>query len=127
MRDVLAWSFPLGRLFGINVRVHLMFPIFILGQICWAAWYKSYPDEKIPDGRWIDATIVLTLLFMSVLLHELGHCFGARWVHGDAQNILLWPLGGLAYVDVPHTARANFIGSTTHPRSLRCRSARPSP
>jgi Zn-dependent protease len=50
----------------------------------------------------------LTML-ISVLLHELGHCFSARSVNGDANEILLWPLGGLAFVDVPNTPRANLI------------------
>ncbi len=36
------------------------------------------------------------LLFVSVLLHEFGHCFAARWVDGDATEIMIWPLGGLA-------------------------------
>ena len=39
------------------------------------------------------------LLFLAVLLHELGHCFGARSVEGDAQEILLWPLRGLASIE----------------------------
>ncbi|HEV3119905.1 MAG TPA: site-2 protease family protein, partial [Gemmataceae bacterium] len=65
--------------------------------------------EGNPSGIWMTATGVIALLFLSVLLHELGHCFGARFVDGDAHEILMWPLGGLAYVEVPHTARANFI------------------
>jgi Zn-dependent protease len=59
--------------------------------------------------------VVLALLFVSVLLHELGHVIGARRVDGDAMEVLLWPLGGLAYVDVPQTARANFIATAAGP------------
>ena len=44
-----------------------------------------------------------------VLLHEFGHCAGARAVDGDAHQILMWPLGGLAAIEVPHTPRANFM------------------
>src|SRR5262249_4862993 len=51
----------------------------------------------------------------SVLLHEFSHCFGARWVGGDASEVLLWPLGGLASVEVPNTARANFITTLAGP------------
>jgi Zn-dependent protease len=50
-----------------------------------------------------------------VLLHEFGHCAGARWVDGDAHEVLLWPLGGLAAVEVPHTPRANFITAAAGP------------
>ena len=50
-----------------------------------------------------------------MLAHEFGHVFGARAVGGDGQEILMWPLGGLAYVDVPHTPRANFISTAAGP------------
>src|SRR5207244_2083241 len=54
-------------------------------------------------------------LFVAILLHELGHCFAARWMEGEANEVLLWPLGGLARVDVPHTPRANFITAAAGP------------
>ena len=63
----------------------------------------------------MDVAMILGMLFISVLLHEWGHCFGARLVDGDAHEILIWPLGGLAYVEVPHTARANFITTLMGP------------
>ena len=59
--------------------------------------------------------MVLALLFLSVLLHEFGHCFGARSVNGDASEVLLWPLGGLANVDVPNTPRTHFITAASGP------------
>ena len=104
MRDPLSWSLPLGRLFGIVIRVHLLFPMVAVGLILRAAFHK----DALP-GDWIIASGIMGLLFLSVLLHEFGHCFGARFMDGDAHDIMLWPLGGLAYVDVPHTARANFV------------------
>ena len=55
------------------------------------------------------------LLFGIILLHEFGHCFGARYVDGDAKEVLIWPLGGLAFVDVPHTPRALFIATAAGP------------
>lgn len=41
-------------------------------------------------------------LFGIVLLHEFGHAFACRSVGGRADLILLWPLGGMAYVQPPH-------------------------
>jgi Zn-dependent protease len=104
MRDPFTWSFPIGRLFGISIRIHVLFPVVALGLILRAASYK----DAVP-GSWIDAAAIVGLLFLSVLLHELGHCFGARLMEGDAREVLLWPLGGLASVEVPHTAKANFV------------------
>src|SRR5882724_7785177 len=110
MRDPFAWSVPLGRLFGVTIRVHWLFPIVALGLILRAAFQK----DVLPD-TWKDVSIILVLMFLSVLLHEFGHCFGARLVDGDANEILIWPLGGLAYVEVPHTPRANFITTLMGP------------
>jgi Zn-dependent protease len=115
MHDPFAWSIPLGRLFGITIRVHWLFPFVALGGVLYAAYGKPQTDYKAPEGTWIDASVLMALLFVSVLLHEFGHCFGARAVDGDAQEVLLWPLGGLAACDVPHRPRAHFITAAAGP------------
>jgi Zn-dependent protease len=40
-------------------------------------------------------------LFLIVLMHEFGHSLACRQVGGTANQIVLWPLGGVAYVDPP--------------------------
>ncbi len=40
-------------------------------------------------------------LFVIVMLHEFGHSLACRQVGGRANQIILWPLGGVAYVDPP--------------------------
>ena len=40
-------------------------------------------------------------LFGIVLLHEFGHALACRQVGGKADQIVLWPLGGVAYVAPP--------------------------
>src|SRR5713226_2993271 len=40
-------------------------------------------------------------LFLVVMLHEYGHALACRQVGGTANQIVLWPLGGVAYVDPP--------------------------
>lgn len=40
-------------------------------------------------------------LFAIVLLHEFGHALACRQVGGTADRIMLWPLGGVAYVNPP--------------------------
>jgi len=40
-------------------------------------------------------------LFVIVMLHEFGHSLACRQVGGTANRIVLWPLGGVAYVDPP--------------------------
>ena len=41
------------------------------------------------------------MLFAVVLLHEFGHALACRQVGGQADQILLWPLGGVAYITPP--------------------------
>ncbi len=109
MRDHFSWSFPIGRLFGVAVRVHIFFP-FIICVLIVRVTVKDYYQ-----GTWIDMAMILGLLFVTVLLHEFGHCFAARRVGGEADEILLWPLGGLAACDVPHNPRAHFITAAGGP------------
>src|SRR6202035_1889330 len=40
-------------------------------------------------------------LFLIVMIHEFGHALACRQVGGAANQIVLWPLGGVAYVDPP--------------------------
>lgn len=101
MRDPMTWSFPLGRMFGVNVRVHILLPVVMFALVM-----RATTQFQIPFG---DVLTVMGLLFGSILLHEFGHCFAARSVDGDATEILMWPLGGLAYCDLPHSPKAHLI------------------
>ena len=47
-------------------------------------------------------------LFGIVLLHEFGHAFACRQVGGQANRIVLWPLGGIAYVQPPQRPGATL-------------------
>ncbi len=41
------------------------------------------------------------ILFGIVMMHEFGHALACRQVGGQADLIVLWPLGGVAYVNPP--------------------------
>jgi Zn-dependent protease len=52
-------------------------------------------------GGWLGAgyrSVSILILFVSVLIHEFSHCGMAILRGGHAHEILLWPLGGMAYV-----------------------------
>ncbi len=95
------WSFPCGRLFGIRIRVHVLFVLIALFLL--AAELGS--GSAGLSFRFIS----IAMLFFIVLTHEFGHCFGARYAGGDATDILLWPLGGLATTNPPHTVKGHLI------------------
>lgn len=110
MRDPMTWSLPLGQLFGVVVRVHFLFPIMAIGLILRTSFLKD-----TPAGLWVETAILLGLLFFAVLLHEFGHVFAARAFDGDAAEVLLWPLGGLSFPEVPHTPRVTFLTALAGP------------
>jgi Zn-dependent protease len=47
-------------------------------------------------------------LFLIVTMHEFGHALACRQVGGRADRIVLWPLGGVAYVDPPQRPGATL-------------------
>ncbi len=105
LRDVLSWSFPIGQAFGIMVRVHLTMPMLMLGLIG-----REMVRRDVPANTWHDAAMLMGLMFVSILLHEFGHAFAARFMDGESDEILLWPLGGLAFAkSLPHTWRAHLV------------------
>jgi Zn-dependent protease len=95
--DFLGGPFRVGRLFGIDIRVHFLLILFIAFRLF----------EARDDIGW--ALLYSGLLFGIILIHELGHCFGARSVGGDAEQILMWPLGGLAYAHAPMRPWPQFV------------------
>jgi Zn-dependent protease len=102
MRDPMSWSVPAFRAFGVQVRVHIFFFIITIGLFLRQL-------SQLYGVWWLDIFLLtVVVLFGSVLLHEFGHCFGARYVGGEARDILIWPLGGLAFTDIPNRWRALF-------------------
>ncbi len=108
------WSFSVGRLFDIQIRLHLF---FVLGAIFLISQDVSHAREAgLPTSTALAWGLGTTAaLFLIVLLHEFGHCFGARYVGGSAHEIMLWPLGGLATVSPPHRAGAHLITAAAGP------------
>jgi Zn-dependent protease len=103
-RNPLLWlvfgSFPLFNAFGIRVRAHASFVLY-------AALVLVFGYG--PGFTWQDKVQSITILFGIVLLHEFGHCFAARWVGGDAEDILMHPLGGLAFARPPRRPWPTFL------------------
>src|ERR1700723_4006102 len=54
-------------------------------------------------------------LFLIVMLHEFGHALACRQVGGRANQIVLWPLGGVAYVDPPPRPGATLWSISARP------------
>src|SRR5438045_4421255 len=85
-------GFPIFRVAGFQVYLH--FTWFLV------AWYEiNSSKSRYQSPSW--AAVEYIALFAIVLLHEFGHAFACRSTGGRADRIVLWPLGGLAFVDPP--------------------------
>ncbi len=83
--SLLSWTLRLGRIRGISIEVHWTFIVFILIDLL--------RSSSLNLAFWFSAA-----WFVSILVHELGHCAMARRLKLQAERIVMWPLGGLAYV-----------------------------
>jgi len=109
MRDLLGWNLPLGRWFGIHVRVHVFFVLLAIVAL-------SMSLDKDPQRELlVDVALTLSVLFLSVLAHELGHCFAARQMDGRVDQIVLWPLGGLAPINLSHQPQEEMVTAAAGP------------
>src|ERR1019366_3427091 len=91
-------SFKLFTLFGIGVYVHwAWFLAFV---------YLSSQPHQYSNYGW--SALEVLALFLIVLTHEFGHQLACRQVGGQTHDMVLWPLGGVAYVSPPQRPGAQL-------------------
>lgn len=88
----MTWTFPLGRLFGSELRVHATF-FLLLAWVAAAAWAESGPAAAL------DNTLFVIALFACVVAHEFGHALTARRYGIRTPDITLLPIGGMARME----------------------------
>jgi Zn-dependent protease/CBS domain-containing protein len=84
-----SWSIPVGRLFGVDVRLHLTFfilPLFI--------YWLDYAAHQ--NGATGSRDMALTgIILACVSAHEWGHMFAARRFGMTPKVVILLPLTGV--------------------------------
>ncbi len=88
------WSITLGTIKGIEIKVHLTFLLVIL----WAAVEGGVGTGGELRGALFGVLFIL-ILFVCVVLHELGHSLQAMKYGVKVKNITLLPIGGVAQMD----------------------------
>ncbi len=86
----MKWSIYLFRVLGIRLELHITFLIFVILLLFFG----------LVDGGamgLIESVIGLSVVFTTVVLHELGHCLTARYYHIHVPIITLTPIGGIAH------------------------------
>ena len=92
-------SFRIFTISGINVYLHWSWFVIALFEINTRQRSYSSPIWNVLE---------YLALFAIVTTHEFGHALACRQVGGNANQIVLWPLGGVAYVDPPQRPGATL-------------------
>jgi Zn-dependent protease/CBS domain-containing protein len=113
----MKWSYKIGSIGGIPIKLHLSFLIILLLFI----WIFTVNDFRIkPLGiiigfggmnistwlKYLLGAIASVLFFSTILFHELSHSFVAKSYGTKIQSITLFVLGGVAQMeDIPRDPR----------------------
>jgi len=90
-------SIRLFRIAGIDVFLHWSWFLVAVYEV--QVWREMFSSP-------VWAVLVYLGLFALVTMHEFGHALACRQVGGRAERIVLWPLGGIAFVSPPPRAGA---------------------
>lgn len=96
-----SWSISVGRLFGVDVRIHLTFlilPMFI--------YWTDYAAHQGAVNGSRDLALV-GIILLAVAVHEAGHMLAARRYGLVPKAVILLPLTGVALYDEARSERPN--------------------
>jgi Zn-dependent protease len=97
---VFRHTIPLGRIFGIAIDLDYSW-FLIFGLLTWILAVGYYPTQFknwSPAGYWFMGAVTAILLFVSVLLHELGHSVVAKRLGIPVPRITLFIFGGVSQI-----------------------------
>jgi hypothetical protein len=95
--DPLAWSFAVFRVGWLSVRMHVIVPLWVGVEL--AAWAPRDGVGLTHVAAALGAFVLLSLI------REVSRACIRRAVDGEAQVVVLWPLGGLGTAPIGRGAR----------------------
>lgn len=110
------WSIPAGKIFGVELRVHLTF-LFLLVFV-WLTESASHGTANAGRGL-----ALVGIIFGCVVLHELGHALVSMHAGIPTKAIILLPIGGITLLD--ETQQPPETGAQTWKRDIRIALAGP--
>jgi Zn-dependent protease/CBS domain-containing protein len=87
-----SWSIPAGRIFGVDIRIDLSFVLLLL----FIGFMERTAHVTVSPAR---GTLLVAIIFGSVVLHELGHALVGRHSGVPPRAIILMPIGGITIFD----------------------------
>lgn len=87
-----TWSVPAGRIFGIEVRIHLTFALLLV----FVGMNEQMARTVVTPWR---GTVLVAIIFGAVVLHELAHALVSRQAGVPPKAIVLFPTGGVTIFD----------------------------
>ena len=86
MTSMVGWSFGIGRIFGVGVRLHLFFVFLLVPLTLWAGALGRSPARGFG---------LFGLMLLAVLVREVARALMAAWFYLDVKTLLLLPTGAL--------------------------------
>ncbi len=83
---MLGWSFSIGKIFGVELRLHAFWVLLLGLSVAWAS------SLELPFARGLALWL---LLLLAVAVREIARSLAAAWFSLDLRSILLLPTGGI--------------------------------
>jgi Zn-dependent protease len=97
---------PIGRIFGISIDLDYSW-FLVFGLLTWILAVSYYPVEyknwSVAE-YWVMGGVTAAMLFVSVLLHELGHSVVAKRYGIPVPRITLFVFGGVSEIATEPTS-----------------------
>ena len=104
-------AIKLFKIRGIDIKMHITFPLILL----WGALSFGV----LRNGGWegaIYGILVISLVFVIVVLHELGHSIAALHYNVPVKQIVLLPIGGVAQLEeIPEEPKKELVIAAAGP------------
>lgn len=111
-------AIKIARIAGIEISIHWSW-LIIFVLLTWSlatAFFPAYFPFWSAGTDWVVSAISTVLLFVSVLLHELGHSLVAEAEGIQVKSITLFVFGGVSNIQSePHTAGGEFLMAVAGP------------
>lgn len=96
---------------GIEIKMHFTFPLILI----WAGLSFGVFNQGGVEGG-VYGVLVTSLVFLIVLLHELGHSIAAQYYRVPVKQIILLPIGGVAQLEeIPEDPKQELVIAAAGP------------